>query len=30
LRRRQRENKGGGIRYGIGVAVITQQTGMDA
>lgn len=30
LRRRQRENKDNNIRYGIGIAVITEQTGMGA
>jgi carbon-monoxide dehydrogenase large subunit len=30
LRQRQRENKNSGLRYGIGIAVITEQTGMGA
>ena len=30
LRRRQRENNDAGVRYGIGIAVITEQTGMGA
>src|SRR5262249_40401171 len=30
LRKRQRQNKSDGLRYGIGVAVVTEQTGMGA